>query len=356
MKTWKKQMAVMVAVMMFAMSFAGCAAPKTEAPAEEPGNSEAAEVPAEKPEESTGDGYTIGMNFGYPDSEFFQMVELGLKKAFDAKGWDYIVTYGNNEKITENTTTLLAQEVDAIVDFGCNAEIGSAMVKMAEEKSVPVICIDVMYDGAYFFGADNVQAGEKLGDEMAEWIQKNWDGQLDSIFVTYGSSDSEAVMNRTQKPVEKLKEAFGLTDEDVFWYDCAITQQEGIRQAVGDYLSAHSDQKHIAHISNTEANAVTAMAAADTSPRGADMCHGTHSESGWTFEHFTTTEESADTYVGCVAYDPANYGGYVADMLQTLFDGGELESETLMKHEVITRKNYETYLEAYNAAKEELSK
>ena len=149
MKTWKKQMAVMVAVMMFAMSFAGCAAPKTEAPAEEPGNSEAAEVPAEKPEESTGDGYTIGMNFGYPDSEFFQMVELGLKKAFDAKGWDYIVTYGNNEKITENTTTLLAQEVDAIVDFGCNAEIGSAMVKMAEEKSVPVICIEMRWQSGF---------------------------------------------------------------------------------------------------------------------------------------------------------------------------------------------------------------
>ena len=356
MKVWKKRIAVLVTMMMFAMSLAGCKAPAAEAPANETETPAAVEETAETPEESEKDGFTIGMNFGYPDSEFFQMVELGLKKAFDAKGWDYIVTYGNNEKITENATTLLAQEVDAIVDFGCNAEIGSAMVKMAESKGVPVICIDVMYEGAYFFGADNVQAGEKLGDEMVKWINENWDGQLDSIFVTYGSSDSEAVMNRTEKPVEKLKEAFGLTDDDVFWYDCAITQQEGIRQAVGDYLSAHSDQTHIAHISNTEANATTALAAADTSRRGADMCHGTHSESGWTFEHFATTDAAADTYVGCVAYDPANYGGYVAEMLQTIFDGGELAEETLMKHEVITRENYETYLDAYNAAKEELSK
>lgn len=300
------------------------------------------------------ESYTIGVNIGYPDQEFFQMVEAGIKDSFDALGWEYFVTYGAEEKITENGATLIAQGVDAIVDFGCHTDIGAALVMMADEAGIPVICVDVAYEGGYFVGANNVQAGEKLGEAMTNWINENWEGQLDSIYVSYSERDSEAVKNRTFKAVEKLQEAFGTADEDVFWYDAGAAMQEGVRQTFTDYLSANEDQKHIATVNVTEVFAQSTIAAAETMGRGSDVCHGTHSESSWTYDHFDTTDAETDTYVGCVAYSPDGYGAYIAEMLQTLFAGGELGAETLMEHEVITRENYKEYQENYIAFKEKI--
>ena len=372
MKGLKRCLVVLMAALMIMSVFAGCsAAPaaKTSATTKTAGETKAAEetkaeTTAAKITEavttaaetsastaaSAGKQYTIGVNIGYPNSEFFQLIESSIRKSCDEKGWKYIVTYGAEEKITENASTLLAQGVDAIVDFGCNAEIGSAMVKMAKAQNVPVICIDVKYDGAYFFGANNVQAGELLGDAMIKWIDAHWDGKLDSIFVSYGSKDGETVQNRTKKAVEKLQAKYNLPDSDVFWFDGSATVEEGVKQATADYLSAHPDQHHIANVAGTEGYALVSTAAADTMGRGKDMCVGTHSESSWTFDHFNSTDDT-DTYVGCVAYQPAEYGSYIVKMLTKLFNGEKLDEYTLMNHVVITRDNYKQYEAAYNKAK-----
>lgn len=345
----KSILAVLVVILLLASLMVGCAT-KT-APDSEPAATAAAATaapPAEqaaKPDES----YFIGLNIGYPDSEFFQMVEYGIKKAFDELGWTYMVTYGTNEKITENAATLIAQGVNALVDFGCNDAMGSAAVQLADAAGIPVICIDVQYNGAYFFGANNGQAGTVLGETMADWITKHWDGQLDGIFVIYGSTDGDEVNKRTGNAAAAIEKALGYGADIEFKYDCAITQGDGAKQALLDYLSAHPDYKHVACVSVTEIYMPMLMGSVETVGRADNVCYGTHSETSWTFDHFATTDNT-DTFVGTVAYDPAGYGNYIVKMLQEKFNGGTLPEKTQMEHYVITRDNYERLGAEYNEA------
>jgi len=347
----KKRILTMgLSCVMLAAILSGCGG-KTDSTTETPKETETAEETKEsdetKPEETQeAKKVKIGINLALADNEFFRMVEYGLKKDFDDRGWEYMITYGQTEKITENSNMFLAQGVDAIVEFGCDQNYGNPVVQAADEKGVPVVAIDVAYDGAYFFGANNVQAGTILGEAMAEWIKENWDGQLDAIFMETNAVNGEAVANRVEKAAVALEEKLGYGEDIVFRMEAA--NGDALKQGFLDFLSAHPDYEHIAYVSGSLANVPPLVGAVETVGKTDIVCIGSHSEETWVFDHFNTTSEEADCFVGCVAYAPSDYGKYVGKMLQTLFDGETLPEETLMEHYVITRDNYKEIEAQFN--------
>lgn len=354
-----KKILMLLMALVMSVSLCACASGEGEEPQE---NIEKAEAD----ESTTDDGKTteavsddaqfIGINIGYPDMEFFKMVEYGLKKSFDEQGWTYVVTYGGEEKMTENAATMIAQGIDALVDFGTNQSFGNAVASLCDDAQIPCITIDVEYDGAYFFGADNKQAGECLGVEMCEWIEENWDGKVDAVWVDYSISSGEIVNQRATCAIDMFQEKFGLSEDDVFWFDQANQGGEYCQQGLSDFLSSHSEYEKVAAITTTESYVTYMVGAAETLGKSQDVCYGAHSESSWTFNHFKETEAETDTYIGCVAYAPQNYGAGIVTMLETLFAGGEIEGNTTMEHYVITRDNYEQiWNESFGPALESIS-
>lgn len=362
----KRFLAIGLSCVMLLGLLAGCGnktnddAEKAETPAETeetepetPAETEKAET--EAPEQGN-DKKLIGINIALADNEFFQMVEYGLKKDFSDRGWEVLVTYGMAEKITENGATFLAQNVDAIVDFGCDLNFGNTLVQMAAEKDVPVVCIDVAYEGGYFFGANNDQAGTILGEAMADWINKHWDGQVDAIYEETNTLNSPVVALRTQNAVKALQNELGIEDDIVFQAELSQESSDGVKQKTVDYLSGNPDKEHVAYISMSMANLPPVIGGVETTGKSDVICFGTHSEERFIFDHFDTTPEEDDNVVGCVAYRPMQYGEYVGKMLEKLFKGETLEKETLMDHVVITRENYKEFQSEYMAVLDELKR
>jgi ABC-type sugar transport system substrate-binding protein len=296
----------------------------------------------------------IGLNIGAPYDEFFRMVEAGCKQAFADKGYDVIITYGQFEKITENAATMIAQGIDALVDFGCIQEYGKQAVMMANEIGAPTISIDVYYEGGYFMGANNEQAGEVVGKALVDWVNKNWGGQVDGIFNAYSSATGEVVGRRTNRAVEEVIKAFNLDPRVEFKFDGVTSEAEGSRQALMDYLSAHPEYRHVVCVPLTMAWLPTMYGGVETMNRGQDVAWGTHSEVSWVYEHYNTTPENQDTLVGVAAYFPYKYGEYIANMLETLFKGGDVDTYVLMDHVAITRGNYKKYEAEWNEWKNKL--
>lgn len=299
--------------------------------------------------ETTNEQKLIGINIALADNEFFQMVEYGIKKDFDSRGWKYLVTYGVGEKISENGATFLGQNVDAIVEFGCDQNYGNPLVQAATEKDVPVICVDVAYEGAYFFGANNDQAGTLLGEAMVDWVNARWDGQVDVIYEETNSATSPVVALRVDNAVKVIQEELGVGDDLLWKVETSQDSTDSIKQKLVDYLSGNPDKKHIMYISMSAANMPPLLGAVDTIGKSDVICFGTHSEESFIFQHFDETSAETDNFVGCVAYRPTKYGEYIGKMLETLFSGGTLEQETLMDHVVVTRENYKEFQEEYLA-------
>jgi len=353
----KRILAIGLSCLMTLGLLAGCGNTETN---ETPGNTkeEQPAVPEEAEEETSAkDSGTklIGMNIANPDNEFFQMVEFGLKRDFAARDWEVIVAYGVSEKIVENGTTFLAQNVDAIVDFGVDANYGNTLVQMAAEQDVPVICIDVAYEGGYFFGANNAQAGTLLGEGMTKWIKERWDGQVDVIYQESNALNSSVVALRTENATKALQSEFNIGDSDVWVAELSQDNQDGVKQKLLDFLSGNPDKEHVAYLSMSMANLPPEVGGVETLGKTDVIAFGTHSEERWLYDHYETTPEEDDNVIGCVAYQPQLYGKYVGEMLDTLFSGGTLEKETLMDHIFITRENYKEAMADYMSVLDELS-
>lgn len=348
----RRLLAMVLGLMMVLALLSGCGG--TTETAETAETAETVETASQSAEVSveavtTSEQKLIGINIALADNEFFQMVEYGIKKDFDARGWDYLVTYGMGEKITENGATLLGQNVDAIVEFGCDQNFGNTLVQTAAEKDVPVICIDVAYEGGYFLGANNAEAGTLLGESMVDWVNTNWDGQVDCIYQETNSLNSPVVALRTDNAVKVIKELLGVGDDIVWKVELSQDNADSIKQKLVDYLSGNPDKQHIMYISMSAANMPPLLGAVETIGKSDVICFGTHSEESFIFQHFDETPAETDNFVGCVAYRPTKYGEYVGAMLETLFSGGTLEQETLMDHVVVTRENYKEFQEEYLA-------
>jgi ribose transport system substrate-binding protein len=294
----------------------------------------------------------IGLNIGFPDNEFFRMVEASCKMAFDERGWDTLITYGSFEKITENAATLIAQDIDALVDFGCEATYGAQAVAMAKAIGAPTVSIDVKYEGSYFFGANNSQAAEVLGQCFVDWINKNWGGKVDGIYEANGIMSGPEVLSRTSIAVDKIIKDLNLNKSIHYFYDGSVAQQEGVRQTLVDYLSGYPEYHHVAVVLSTLNWTPITIGGIETVGRSKDVVVGSHSEESWLFDHFNNTPLDQENVAGCVAYFPNRYGEYIGKMLDTLFAGGSLPDYTTMEHAAITRENYKKYEAEWLEAKE----
>ena len=108
--------------------------------------------------------YYIGYSNMQRAEDFFITVADGLAKAAEENNVKLEETIANRDAVlmTQNIEAFLMKGVDMVIDFNVLAETGSEMAARCAEKGVPMISIDCLYDGAYFFGVDNYGAGTAL--------------------------------------------------------------------------------------------------------------------------------------------------------------------------------------------------
>ena len=118
--------------------------------------------------------YYIGYSNMQRAEDFFITVADGLAKAAEENNVKLEETIANRDAVlmTQNIEAFLMKDVDMVIDFNVLAETGSEMAARCAEKGVPMISIDCLYDGAYFFGVDNYGAGTALGEGTIEFVEE----------------------------------------------------------------------------------------------------------------------------------------------------------------------------------------
>ena len=124
--------------------------------------------------------YYIGYSNMQLAEDFFITVSNGLKKAAEANNVKFEETIANRDAVlmAQNIEAFLMKGVDMVIDFNVLAETGSEMAARCAEQNVPMISIDCLYDGAYFFGVDNYGAGTALGEGVCEFVDEKLGGEM----------------------------------------------------------------------------------------------------------------------------------------------------------------------------------
>jgi ribose transport system substrate-binding protein len=255
------------------------------------------------------DSYTIGFANLTEDIEFTRLVREGLVAAAEEAGNVELVLADNKldgATALANTEAFITQGVDGIIHFQTDAAFGNVIMARARAAGIPVFAIDIPMPGAIFFGADNYYAGQLAGEALANWVNENWDGQVDAALMLELPQSGPIPEARMQGMLDAFQENVEnpVPEDMVFHLDSKNTQEESFR-VVSDTLPGIPDAEHIVAMTINDGTGIGAVAAAEAAGRGDQiMVVGQNADPSGQEE--MVKENSR--YLGATAYFPENYG------------------------------------------------
>jgi ribose transport system substrate-binding protein len=351
----KKRIALTLALAL-TLSLTACSGGGTQeeqAPAEAPAESgsEEAEAPAETPAEK--EKLVIGFANIAEEVELQIQVRESMVKAAEEAGVELILA--NNEydgaKAVEIADNMVSQGIDGFIEFNIDESVGPVIMEKMEAAGIPVIAVDIPIEGAVFFGANNETAGTVGGQRLGEVAKERWGEAPDCLLLVEDSTSGEAVLARTEKMYDGLKETFPDFSEDQIFRVDPTTDAAKTQSMVSDFLSAHPDYHKIAIGTLNDVIATATLAAIETAGREADCIMVAENEYGYLDYLKANPDVTGDeVWVGGVAFFFNRYGEYTVPAVIKMINGEEVDEKIYVDHLTITRDNAEEWFADYLAS------
>jgi len=288
--------------------------------------------------------YTLGINNFRDSVEFCWKVHQSIEEWAPKYGIKTIYAEANMEpeKIKANLDTFALQGVDAIFEFNWVTDVTEKWVK--EHPDIVMVTGDYIVEGAYYFGANQYQAGVILGRYLAEQVKKRWNGQVDTMIFAACYQCGELLIQRMDGILHGYKETFPEFPEDmVFRFENygAEGQEINTKRIVTDFVTAHPDLDHIVVATNNDEGGLGALAAVET--LGMEKNFLIVSHGGDTPFREKIRAGYGDLWIGSVAYMPERYGEFMIPWLRDILDGKDVPREMSPEHYVLTADNIDKY-------------
>ncbi len=299
---------------------------------------------AGKKEEAKKAVYTLGIN-NYMDSfEFCWKVHQNIEEWAEKYGIKTIYAEAamEPEKIKANLDTFALQGVDAIFEFNWITDVTAKFVK--EHPEIVMVTGDYIVEGAYYFGANQYQAGLVLGRYLAEQVRKRWDGKLDAMVFAACYQCGELLIKRMDGILDGYKETYpNFPDKMVFRFENmgAEGQIVNTKRIVTDFYTAHPDMTHIVVGTNNDEGGLGALSAVETMGKEKNFFIVSHG--GDTPFHEKMRAGKGDVWIGSVAYMPERYGEFMIPWMKDILDGKDVPREMSPEHFVLTKDNLDKY-------------
>lgn len=170
---------------------------------------------------------TIGSVIMNTSGEWFAEVIAGQEAAAKDLGVKFSIVSSDNEvsKESDNVSTFVSQQVDALCISPLSADASVAAVEAAKDAKIPVVnwntTVNTETEG--FVGVSNYDLGGKTGEYVAEYVKTNFPNGCKMAII--GNSNYEVGVERCKGFKDKIKEVSGI---DVVAEQDAELQEEGI--------------------------------------------------------------------------------------------------------------------------------
>ena len=248
------------------------------------------------------------------------------------------------EKVKANLDTFALQGVDAIFEFNWLTEVTAKWMK--DNPGIIMITGDYIVPGAYYFGANQYQAGVVLGRYLADQVKKRWSGKLDAMLFAACYQCGELLIKRMDGILDGYRETYkSFPDNMVFRLENnnpTSQQPQNTKQIVTDFYTAHPNMNHIAVGTNNDEGGMGALAAVETMGKQANFFIVSHG--GDTPFQEKVRAGKGDVWIGSVAYMPERYGEFMIPWLVDILQKKpNLPKEMSPQHFVLTKDNIDKY-------------
>ena len=349
----KKLLALILALVMVLglVACGGNDAPAADAPA---ADAPAADAPASGVAgDRNGDG-KVTVGYANIAETAYQHIAIkeGMEAEAAARGWDFI--YMNNELdgqvAVSNATQMLQMGIDYMIEFNVDQSVAPTIMEMMNDANVPVVAIDIIHEGAVYFGVDNYGIGPVTGRYAAELVEDVWGGEIDAMLIVEDPISGEEVLLRTDLIVDGYREVLDLPDDKIYKVDGGVDSTDS-QKVVADFLSAHPDMTKVlvcpAHITYR----LGASAAIETAGREKDCLIVSQGEYDYLDYIIANPEPPADweVYRATAVAGFQDYGKGVFEILDKWVAGEEVDQNEVFSpdHYVIDRENVEEHFGRY---------
>ena len=309
----------------------------TSAASETAASSTAAEVVSEIENADTEIDWseiTVGYSGFNAPTEYLTNVFDSVQKAVESRGGKFIHAESDldAQAIKTSIESLVLQGADIIVDFTFNTELfdGGYAQELAD-KNIPIISVDTEYkEPAHLYGCDIAQQGTVAAQTACDYINKEWNGEVDEMVVMYLQSAGESGNQRSYAAEKTFLEQF--PDVSTNWIDITGTGGDSTGEALvkaRDYLTAHPDSHHIYFEVHSDSQAISVFSAVQQAGRLDDCI--IVSVDGQTEAIQTIKENEGKCWIATVAAFPSEYGEGIAAFAEEILSDPANAPHTMLK-------------------------
>ena len=289
-------------------------------------------------------GYRIGFaNLSEENSQIAVDVRRGLERAAQNLSNINLIVADNRldpQYAIKVADDLIEQGVDLVIEYQIDYKTNSLIMEKFQAAGIPVIAVDIPIVGATFFGVDNYRAGHMAGLALGNWIQENWEGEIDALLVLIEPRAGSLPETRIHGQVDGFQEVIGQVSDDMIFYldsgNTSTVSEAAVTRCL-DELEAHH---HIAILSFNDDAAFGAFQAARKLDRE---------------EHVAIVGQGADRIIrneirrqnsriiGSTAYFPEWYGDKLLNLALQILQGKPVPPAVYMEHVFINRENINIY-------------
>lgn len=291
------------------------------------------------------DGWYIGYSNQQRSEDFFITVGDGLAAAAAEHGiqFEESITDRDAVKMTQVVDTYILKGVDMVIDFNVLAETGAEMAAKLSAEGIPMISIDCVYDGAYFFGVNNYDAGVVLGTAAIDVVNEKFGGELEYVVVLYDSSAGADVQARVDGAAEVLAEEFSVPAENVVYLDC-MADDTKTTSLTRDWLNSHPDASKIVFIGQNDDRGYAINNVVNSDQRVEDSIIISHNADPSAIENLQAHPDGDTAWLLTASYNSHLYGEQVIDMAMKILNGEEVDDQVYAKVTVVGLDNLDEYL------------
>lgn len=337
----KKIFSATIAIALLTAALAGCSGTTPSGSATSaPGSNS---TPSQGQE---GQKYNVGYSNMQLKEDFFITVESGIRKAAEDKGYEYNTTISDRDatKMKQNIEALITKGSDIIIDFNVMPEAGSAIAADLAKEDIPMISVDAFYEGAYFFGVNNLEAGEILGEAVVPFVEDKFGGEVEYIVNLYDAASGAEVQKRNDGVVNVIKEKYSVPDENVIWLDSKADDVK-TQTMTKDWLNSHPDATKILFVGQNDDRGYAINAAVEGESRQDNALIVSHNADPASIENLQKHVSDKDTaWVATASYNSHLYGTQIIDMATRILNGETVEQSEYTKVTVVTTENVEAYV------------
>ncbi len=133
----------------------------------------------------TRSSFTLGFASQTTDSEFSRDVSQSIHHVA-ARDHIQLIAVDNRyspKTALRNADQLIREGVDLVMEFQTYEHVAPVISSKFIAANIPVIAIEIPHPGAFYFGADNYQAGLIGGRALGRWAKKYWHGKVDEVLL-----------------------------------------------------------------------------------------------------------------------------------------------------------------------------